>query len=222
MKGILGLSANFIDYMTNPVHGDEINQTYASRFIELTQRDEGLIGQLAADDLSASDTDLLSMQSWLWYLKWLATRTALPRDEFLTALYADADDSLIRLIILDSVLAHPAVVRAYSDIQEGQFVHLNELPPSWPRNLLLSLVSEGQATGGDVGASPTEQLETTLEIASSLLQITSPSAMALLRGLLQYPWQMQDEVARLIDGVLQSSGMSASEVDQLRHRLGLI
>lgn len=222
MKGILGLSANFIDYMTNPVHGDEINQTYASRFIELTQRDEGLLGQLAADDLYASDTDLLSMQSWLWYLKWLATRTALPRDEFLTALYADADDSLVRLLILDSVMAHPSVVRAYGDIQESQFGHLNELPPSWPRNLLLSLVSEGQATGGDVGASPTEQLETTLEIASSLLQITSPSAIALLRGLLQHPWQMHDEVARLVDGVLQSSGMSASEVDQLRHRLGLI
>ncbi|MFF7702748.1 hypothetical protein [Streptomyces lydicus] len=223
MKAFLGLSADFIDRMANPVHGDAVNQAYASRFADLLRRDDRLPGQLSAADLSEADTDLLSMQSWIWYLKWLAKQGELPRDEFLDALYEDAGDSLLRLIVLESVMTNPVVVRRYSDIHEQWTVPLEELPPCWPRNLVLHLVSVEPTGARDIDSRPAERLPEVLEVAFSLLQVGSTAALAMLRGLLAYQWQMRGELIRLVDtALLQSSGMETSELDQWRRRLGLL
>ncbi|SOB81373.1 hypothetical protein [Streptomyces sp. 1331.2] len=223
MKAFLGLSADFIDRMANPVYGAGVNQAYASRFADLLRRDERLPAQLSADDLSEVDTDLLSMQSWIWYLKWLTKQQELPRDEFLDALYEDAGDSLLRLIIFESVMTNPVVVRRYSNIHEQWAVPLEELPPCWPRNLVLHLVSAEPAGARDIESRPTEQLPEVLELAFSLLQVGNAAALAMLRGLLAYQWPMRGELISLVDtALLQSSGLEASELDQWRRRLGLL
>ncbi|MFJ3794630.1 hypothetical protein [Kitasatospora sp. NPDC090091] len=221
MKGLLGLSADFIDRMTNAAHGEGVNEAYCCRFAELLQSDESLAYQLSAGDLSESDTGLLSMQSWLWYLRWVATQEKLPSDGFLNVLYEDASDSLLRLVVLDSVMTHPVIVQRYSDIPERQTVHLEELPPSWPRDLILALISPELADSLAIDARPAGQIAEIVEVSFSLLQIGNTPAMVILRGLLAYPWPYRGEVVQAVDHWLQSSEISGVELDRWRDRLGL-
>src|SRR4029450_13257633 len=131
MRGVLGLAADFIDRMTNPAPGQEENAAYAARFAELLERDDGLQSQLLASDLGPDDIDLLGLQGWLWYLNWLATRGVLPGEAFLTALYEDADDSLLRLLVVEAVATNPRVAGPYRDRSPGEMVGMMQLPSSW-------------------------------------------------------------------------------------------
>ncbi len=222
MKAFLGLSADFIERMANPAHGEGVNQDYSARFADLLRRDERLPGLLSAADLSGADTDLLSMQSWIWYLKWSARQEELPGDEFLDALYEESGDSLLRLILFESVLTNPVVARRYGDLGGERTVPLEELPPCWPRNLLLRLVSAEPAGERDPDTGPAEPLPDVLELSLSLLQVGNTAALAILRGLLAYEWELRGDLVQLVDAVvLRSSAMESEELEQWRRRLGL-
>ncbi|OXY93446.1 hypothetical protein BEK98_22295 [Streptomyces diastatochromogenes] len=205
------------------MHGESVNEAHSVRFADLLGRDERLPGNLSAADLAEADTDLLSMQSWVWYLKWLAKQGELPRDEFLDALYEDSGDSLIRLILFESVMTNPVIVRRYSEFRGQWTVPLEELPPCWPQHLVLHLVSAEPTRARDIDAGTAEQLPEVVELAFSLLQVGNTAALAILRGLLAYQWPLRGEFIQLFDTALvQSSGMETSELEQWRRRLGLL
>lgn len=223
MKGVLGLGADFFDRLANPANGGETNEAYAARFAELLDRDaELLTASLSPSDLDDGDVDLLPIHAWLWYLSWLATHGTLPGDGFLTALYEDVGDSLLRLLVVEAIVTNPVAVQGYADLRDLQ-APLSELPPTWPRNRLLTLLASATGDHPEVaGAAPDEVIDEVGELATALLQIANPVSVATLRALLGFPWPGRAALVRLVDDRLAASGADEDRLAQWRRLLGIL
>lgn len=218
MKGVIGLGADFFERLTDPVYGVEVNEAYAARLTDLTRRDERMWTQLLANDLAPSDVDLLPAQTWLWYLDWLGDNGGLPPDDFVTALYEDVGDPVFRLRIVEAVIRHPEVATQLTERRLPGDGGLAGLPSSWVRMRLLGLVRGSQAD--QEFEDREEQFHEAFELATSLLQIGSQPALAVLGALLSHRWPGRGWLADQVDHLL-SATLEGEDLNNWRRRLGL-
>lgn len=104
MNGLLAMMEGFLDRMTNPQYGTEVNEEYSLRFNLAVAGDPQFAVTLAGLTLDPEDADSLPMCAWPWYLEWRTERAAPPSAEFLDALFEATDDPGVRLAVLQSAL----------------------------------------------------------------------------------------------------------------------
>ena len=78
MNGLLAIAAAFLDLMTNPQHGIEVNEEYSLRFHQALIDDPEFANSFATLALSAEDVESLPICAWPWYLQWRAGRVFFP------------------------------------------------------------------------------------------------------------------------------------------------
>ncbi len=224
MSNLLGLAADFIDRVANPRYGAEVNEAYAARLDELLKRDPSLAERLAEERLDAEDVDLLSTSGWLWYLGFRHDHGTLPQEEFLDALYAEADDPIVRLSIVEAVTIHPEIVGRFRERPERERVTLEALPQYWLRDRLVRLVapSDQQGADHDLGDRDFEdRMGEAMELATSFLQIGNQVALETLRALLSSAGRQREALAGLVEGIISASGAEEESVQAWRRSLGL-
>jgi len=104
MNGLLAIAAAFLDLMTNPQHGIEVNEEYSLRFHQALIDDPEFANSFATLALSAEDVESLPICAWPWYLQWRAGNGSPPSRDFLDALFDYTDDPAIRLSVVRSAV----------------------------------------------------------------------------------------------------------------------
>lgn len=120
MNGLLAIAEAFLERMTNPLYGNEVNDQYTLRFNQLLAEDRQFASSFASMPLGPEDVDSLPVCAWPWYLQWRMERAAPPSADFLDALYESTEDPAVRLTVTQSALSErPAAPDAGDDATDG-------------------------------------------------------------------------------------------------------
>lgn len=201
MNGLLGLAADFVERVGNPTYGREVNELYRARLEWLLAEDEHLDRSLGRLELGRDDVPALSVDAWLWYMRWRCLRHPLPRDDFLDALFEATDEPAVHIRILELVVRHPGAAEKLGAATGDRPPPLEELPIPWlARRLLYSLDHGRDDSGHAVEASA---------IAIYLVQLGDPASIAVLRGLLSDPRAPEAglDPFELLQGVLDEEAL---------------
>jgi hypothetical protein len=219
MNALMGMIADFLDHLSRPELGRQENDAYNLRLGILLDNDETFAEQLANTDLGPDDVPSLSYGSWLWYLRWRTIRGGrLPSDAFLDQLYDATLEPIVRLRVVDTVVAHFRIERATLQQQAQERRGLLGLPDSWLRRRMGSVV--GQEADDDREAGEV-RAESAWELAAYLLQLGDDFSLASLAALLSEQWNGRGYLVTQIEAVLSQPGLEPDTVEQLRQRLGL-
>jgi hypothetical protein len=187
VNGWLGLAADFIDRLANPVHGIAVNESYGARLGELIAADPELTAALAGGHLEAADATAMSTPSWLWYLAWRrSSGLALPPESFMDALFDRTTDTVVRLKLVELAATDPTVS------SRERAANLEDLPDSWLKSRLRRLAA------GESEAPFREAQELTV----MLLQIGSPFALESLKAFLAGDGRVQRQARADADQTL--------------------
>jgi hypothetical protein len=229
MNGLLAMVESFLDHMTNPQYGTEVNEEYSLRFNLILAADPGFAVSLAGLALDPEDTDSLPTCAWPWYLEWRTERAGPPSVDFLDALFEATDDPGVRLAVLQSALSDDGEPQQDEDGEprrdgDGEpRPDDSPAPPTEPRpdselaergiiqsRWLRARRARLAAAPGEAGA-----LADTVEIATYLLQLGDiPNLRALLdRG----PEALRATVGRQ----LATAGLDPETEARWRSELGL-
>jgi hypothetical protein len=105
MNGLLAIAEGFLDKMTNPQYGSEVNDEYSVRFNHLLIADADFAGAFARLALGPEDVDSLPICAWPWYLQWRTEHGPPPSADFLDALFESTDDPAVRMSVMISALS---------------------------------------------------------------------------------------------------------------------
>ena len=240
MNGLLAIAAAFLDLMTNPQHGIEVNEEYSLRFHQALIDDPEFANSFATLALSAEDIESLPICAWPWYLQWRAGNGSPPSRDFLDALFDYTDDPAIRLSVVRSAVweeypastpaDHPpadAEHRSDDDSGDRRFTGADPQPSDavaererrrnvqnpWLRARTTRMVSAAGAARGQADAS---------EIATYLLQLGDPASLESLRALIQdEPWAGRESVVATVQRHIAEAGLDRETATRWRAQLGL-
>ncbi|MGO8893797.1 MAG: hypothetical protein ACLP8X_09135 [Streptosporangiaceae bacterium] len=116
MKALLAIAESFLDRMTNPLYGTEVNEEYSLRFNQLLAEDPAFAASFAELALEPDDVDSLPACAWPWYLQWRCERADPPPAEFLDALFEATDDPAIQMAVMISALSDSG----RADVSDGE------------------------------------------------------------------------------------------------------
>jgi hypothetical protein len=218
MNSLMGMVADFLDHLADPVFGRQTNEAYSMRLGILLDNDEHLSEQLANSDLSPDDVPTLSLASWMWYLRWRALRSGqVPGDAFLTRLYDSTTEPVVRLRVVEAVVRHSRDYLADIDTEREQR-GLSGLPDNWLRQRMYSIIDENQPEQGEALATPAEQA---WELSGYLFQLGDEFSLITLSGLLAERWSGRQYLLNRIHEILAQPGLEPEVVRRLRLRLKL-
>lgn len=242
MNALLAIAESFLDRMTNPWFGSDVNEEYLMRFNQLLTEDPRFADQLANLVLEPEDIGSLPICAWPWYLQWRTERADPPSQDFLDALFEATDDPAVHMAV---------VMSAISDSGPGQEEESEyrpeidtrpadsdvDLPGIGYRRLALP---DDFETPGPSAAAPIQSrwlrsratrlsfqsdsersLSGAIEIAAQLLQISDAESVASLRDLLSIPWAGQRELRESVTRQLLDADLDLETMAQWRGQLGL-
>jgi hypothetical protein len=237
MNGLLAIAETFLDRMTNPQYGNEINDQYALRFNQLLAGDREFADSFARLDLDPEDVGSVPMCAWPWYLQWRMERAAPPSESFLNALFDSTDDPAVRMIVMQSALSRdserspgrPANAEADEEAPPDEASADETVPlgtamvsvpeptrPTAIQNRWLRTRVARMTSGSDVERGRMD----ISEIASYLLQTGDPASLEDLRRLLGDPRTRESLVVTVAEH-LADAGLDPQTEADLRGELGL-
>lgn len=232
MNGFLALAEGFLDRMTNPQYGTEVNEEYSLRFHQVLAEDPEFAVSFASLPLDPEDIDSLPICAWPWYLQWRAERSEPPSAEFLDALFEATDDPGVRLAVLQSALSDHSHsrqdgandTRPYGNGQpapddsaatspearwSSELEEREAIRSLWLSNRLTRL------TGEPIDSSTFPEV---VDIATYLLQLGDT---ANLRAFLSRPWVGQEALRQTVEGQLAEANLDPETAARWRSQLGL-
>jgi hypothetical protein len=232
MNGFLALAEGFLDRMTNPQYGTEVNEEYSLRFHQVLAEDPGFAASFAGLALDPEDIDSLPICAWPWYLQWRAERAQPPSAEFLDALFEATDDPGVRLAVLQSAFSGDSPsrqdgdndTRPYGDGQPAPGDPAATSPEArWnpeleERESIRSPWLSSQLTRLTGDRIDSNALPEVVDIATYLLQLGDT---ANLRALLSRPWAGREALRRAIEGQLAEANLDPETEADWRSQLGL-
>lgn len=232
MNGLLALAEGFLDRMTNPQYGTEVNEEYSLRFHQALAEDPEFAVSFASLPLDPEDIDSLPICAWPWYLQWRAERSEPPSTEFLDALFEATDDPGVRLAVLQSALSDGSHSR--QDGADDTRPYGNGQPPPddsaatspqtrWSsepeeREVIRSLWLSNQLTRLTGDPSDSSTLSEVVDVATYLLQLGD---IANLRALLSRSWVGREDLGRAVEGQLGEANLDPETEARWRSQLGL-
>jgi hypothetical protein len=246
MNGLLGIAESFLDRMTNPQYGAEVNDEYSLRFHQLLLEDLAFADSFARLALDPEDVGSLPICAWPWYLQWRAERAPPPSADFLDALFDSTDDPAVQMTVLQSALSDrdpetpsAQAARVRRDEEDGspasssgpdgspasssgpdgtvaRYVPERDEPAAIQSPWLRARVT--RLTGGlDLARSRTSAGE----IATYLLQLGDPASLANLANLLDVQWAGRESLLDAIAGKLADADLDPETLARWRSQLGL-
>jgi hypothetical protein len=211
MNGLLAIAEAFLERMTNPLYGNEVNDQYTLRFNQLLAEDRAFASSFASMSLDPEDVDSLPICAWPWYLQWRMEHAPPPSADFLDALYESTEDPAVRFTVTQSALSdHPADPDAgYGANQApersgGQDTALSrEFAPGRRRRPQIQsrwLRTRVNRLARDRDPARAGEAE---EFAVYLLQLGDPDSLAALRGLIDDRPELREALA----GYLTDAGL---------------
>lgn len=180
MNGLLGLAADFLDRVANPDYGSDTNELYRGRFESLLGEDKELGETLGRLELQRDDLPTLTIDAWLWYMRWRCERYPLPAADFLDALFEATDEPVVHVRVVELVVRHPHTAEQLGAFAESSHLSLEELPVPWLRDRLLRSIDHVQHDHRHAAAEPQAMV-------AYLLQLGDPVCLGVLRAFLAEP-----------------------------------
>lgn len=132
MSSLLQIAAEFIDRMTNPVYGAQINDEYAQRFAALL--DDDFEQSLRREVKTLDSTSALTPHGWTWLLDWARTNDTSIDDQVLLRLCEEWESTAFKAAAIESAVGGREV---QADIVGG----VGEFPDLWLRQLLSNAIA---------------------------------------------------------------------------------
>ena len=145
MKSILVLASDFLERMSNPAYGARVNETYALRFAELLESDDGEFESRLAKEIQLLDEPgALGPHAWMWLISW-ARANRLELDQTLTlALFDHWDSTALRATIVE------LATQSWEGNPPSIDLALSDFPNAWLRELVGRVVlPDGDEPGRD-------------------------------------------------------------------------
>ena len=197
MNGVLELASEFFERAASPLHAPEVNDRYGERLQSLLREDDELAALLSRLELSPDDVPLLSLDVWLWYLRW---RPELPDDDFLDALFQTTGEPVVHLRIVELVVRSPNVSeRLAATSPDAPPWPVDELPVPWLRPRLQRALAGVQDDKDREGA--VAELRT---IMRYLFQLGDPASFGVLRALVADPRARDVELGAFAASLLRA------------------
>lgn len=218
MNGLLAIAEAFLERMTNPLYGNEVNDQYTLRFNQLLAEDQEFTRSFASMSLGPEDVDSLPICAWPWYLQWRMERAAPPSDGFLDALYESTEDPAVRIAVTQSALSDlPANTPAGPDAGDAAdgadkaparsgepgTALSREFPPGPRRRPEIRSRWLRTRVNRLAGARDPARAAEADEFATYLLQLGDPDSLAALRRLIEE----RPEIRDALGGYLAEAGL---------------
>jgi hypothetical protein len=223
MNALIGMISDFLENLSDPALGKDVNEAYNMRLGLLLDSDDNLSAQLANTDLSPEDVPSLSLVSWLWYLRWREHHGGrLPDDAFLDGLYDATVEPIVRLRVVDAVVAHSRRAIAEQGLRVPTARGLSGVPEGWLRRRMLSIVGAREERDEEERLTGVTRNEAAAwELAAYLLQLGDDFSLTALGALLAERWSGRSYLVGQVEAVLNRPGLDPDAVRQLRERLRL-
>jgi hypothetical protein len=213
VNGLLGLVADFLERVANPSHGPEVNDLYGSRLQWLLAEDDGLNEDLGRLELQRDDLPTLTMDAWLWYMRWRCERHPLPSAEFLDALFEATDEPAVHVRIVELVVRHPHTAERLGAFVEAPQPPIEELPVPWLRDRLLRSIGHAEHRHGHATGEPRAMV-------TYLLQLGDPVCLGVLRSFLAQPGTRELQLGAYVTSLL-TDALDEETLGAFLERLGL-
>jgi hypothetical protein len=218
MNPLIGMIADFVENLSNPALGREVNESYSLRLGTLLDGNGAFSEQLANADLGAEDISSMPVSSWLWYLNWRQVNAGrIPGESFLDALYESTGEPIVRLRIIEFAVARSRGDSDKISAEPSSAITVSELPRSWLRHRMESIVGQDRRSGQSLESRTGEAWE----IAALLLQLGDETSLRTLRALLAERWEGRTLLIGLAERFISQTGLDPEEISRLRRRLGL-
>ncbi len=251
MNGLLAIAAGFLERMTNPQYGIEVNEEYSFRLHEALEEDPEFARSFATLALDPDDVETLPICAWPWYLEWREDNGSPPAADFLDALFEHTDDPAIRLCVVRSAVFGDYPVRTPAREPSGGLggpddeFSADEQPAepgsqAEERRLAAGgdfrdrVIATGQARPQPV-RSPWLRARTARladagdggradasEIATYLLQLGDPESTDSLRALIGQRWPGRENLVATIQRHIVQANLDAESAAAWRRELGII
>jgi hypothetical protein len=230
MNGFLAIAEAFLERMTNPLYGNEMNDQYSLRFNQLLAEDREFADSFANLSLDPEDVGTLPVCAWPWYLQWRLERAAPPSPDFLDALFESTEDPAVRMAVTQSALSDiPEDVPDHADMtgdageEPTRPVALEadatrELFPGRRRRPEIRsrwLRTRVNRLAGD--RDPARAVAEAEDLAIYLLQLGDPDSLAVLQSLVEE----RQGLGEVLGQYLAEAGLDSGDADRWRSEHGL-
>jgi hypothetical protein len=249
---MLAIAAGFLERMTNPHYGIEVNEEYSFRLHEALTEDPEFARSFATLALDRDDVETLPVCAWPWYLEWRENNGSPPAADFLDALFEYTDDPAVRLSVVRSAVFrdYPASApgqepsaRSGGDGEEfsgdGQPGEPGPGPGDGERRIGSGDVLPDRAIGGQERPRPVQSpwlrartarladagdrgWADASEIATYLLQLGDPESIDSLRALIDQRWPGREDLIATIQRHLAEANLDPLRERNWRQDLGII
>lgn len=214
MKGFLGLASDFIERMSNPAFGTQVNESYGLRLAQLLAHDKEMASAMTGmNDLQDWDVSLLTTDGWLWLLGWMKSHGTRPPDAFLHSLFDSTNYLPVRLRVVEAVTATAGLER-FRDRHRESPPDIREFPESWLRTRMVRAVGPQELErrrerDGEPRFLGPENVDLavaeSVELATLLLQVGNETALLTARSLLAHRWKgserLRTHITQLFSGL---------------------
>lgn len=177
MSGMLHLTSEFLERMTDPAYGAQINEEYGLRFGALIQDEDSL--EVFREHLEGlSDPRLFSAPTWLWLLQWARSRDYVLREDLLERLIDQFPHPFMQTYV---IAAGTTRVEGWQDARVSP---LERFEHPWLRRVMLRLV----APVGSESADERVQAHPATTFVIALMQVGTPVCRAAAIALARYEW----------------------------------
>lgn len=199
MKGLLALSADFIDRLSGGA-GEVESEAYETRLASILAADRRLADDLVriASELTPEDVPLLPRSGWQWFCGFLATRSTRPPDDFLHALFDGTTNIVLRLRTIQTLTTLPQDVDGLHRYRMEHAPSLQTFPQPWLRNRMQRIVQD--RARDRVGPRAVEQA---YDLLFLLMQVGNEVTMAAASVLLAHEWAGMAELRARVAEFIQ-------------------
>jgi hypothetical protein len=247
VNGLLAIAAGFLERMTNPQYGVEVNEEYSFRLHEALDEDPGFARSFATLALDPDDVETLPECAWPWYLQWREDNGAPLAPEFLDALFEYTDDPAVRLSVVRSAVfrnypvstqgAEPGGSAAYDEEEEAAAeesgFRFGDQAPTAGYDFPDRAIGSGQERPRPP-RSPWLRMRTSRitdahdrgradasEIAAYLLQLGDPESLASLRALIGQRGPGREELVATVQRYITEANLDPETAAEWRRELGI-
>jgi hypothetical protein len=235
VNGLLAIAAGFLERMTNPQYGLEVNEEYSFRLHEALEQDPEFARSFATLALDPDDVETLPVCAWPWYLEWRENNGAPPAADFLDALFEYTDEPAVRLSVVRSAVfrdypvSTPDREESTRPASSGDEFHADEQPDEpgtraaeqrrdrprpvespWLRARTARLTDAGERGRADAS-----------EIATYLLQIGDPESIESLQTLMGQSWPGRENFVTAIQRHIADANLDTESAAAWRQQLGI-
>lgn len=191
MSSLLELATEFLDRMTNPAYGADVNEEYALRLARLL--DGALAERLASEAQELRTPDALTPHAWTWLLGWAKSAGTALDPELLLALCEQWESATFKAAVIEAAIVNDSGEPSSAGVRDVPDVR--DFPNPWLRTLLTRATHpDVEPTRADSKVPLTRGYRHSRHVQSllnALLLVERDVTVRAAAALLREPWEGQ-------------------------------